>query len=771
MNDMLRSPPMTAHLFNQTYPPRFEPVQARTRSRTAPSTPYHEAPAVEYVELPGSSPLDRNEAFRGSKDAKPAHLPVIPHLSLQMEAKNLHPHSNPQDFLFYSPDDVCPRTPRQSASPASHRKERGSTIVSKPGPENEGVMSLPNLSTADTLVAIERGGLSLSTNPVYSPLSASTPSSNGMPLCVSSSRTASANAVLQTTAQRKDMEAAEQRTTEYNAGGFEEICRLRRSHESHLKSLKVAHKKELESLRSYISMLEERQRTAFRREVAGGCEPPRGGISAPLPSFTEATRNSGSPRARPSEWSDKTIRRAEQNSQHTIDDLRATVRKAKDNEKTLRNTISDLQARLVAANNERTDVLEGYHDACVKIRQLVTTHVPAEQRLEPVDNPPTRPAEGRNTPDFAKYLQCANPLWQQMQDLRRMLAEKEIRTQQLEEAEAAKSDPSVAEKRLAEVEEALLQHKQMSTTAHNQRKRYNKPSHHELCRHTREAVQRADSNRSTQKDGIGDIVDGVARQKARGDVQGLPVGDNQTAPSASLLGLELEHCMAETARYKLEAKESRRHLRKAQAELLNLREQDQGTQLRPPLDIARGTETVGPTSAPKTDIQSLVHRDDGSENINAASTRKAALQSPLRQENGSEGVNAGLGISFAKPGYRKPDAVASTTATIPSSLSLTVSCSGETLPKPRASSSTSLDTNKCLPEPPAVLTSDTLSVVRSRSGAPSRTDANRSLSDSMLSSHSSRTLPIAGSKCALGRMDELRPSIDSVKSSTVSSTA
>jgi hypothetical protein len=64
-----------------------------------------------------------------------------------------------------------------------------------------------------------------------------------------------------------------------------------------------------------------------------------------------------------------------------INDLEETVRKGRENEKALRETIQSLEAALEIANMERIDVQEGFHEACKEIRNLRTREQEISQEL------------------------------------------------------------------------------------------------------------------------------------------------------------------------------------------------------------------------------------------------------------------------------------------------------------------------------------------------------------------------------------------------------
>ena len=179
MNDMLCSPPMTAHLFTQTYPPRLKPMLGRPRSRTAPPTPLAEAPETEYVELTGSFPLDTKPFYQGSQSGSVAHPLAHTENTAKAGADTLRSHSGSHELLCASLKDVHRNSLRQSAFPGSNPGCSKSPHHTSTSFRRE----VPSYRSAeDTLVPPKRELLSLSTKqPIYSPLSATTPQSLSIP--------------------------------------------------------------------------------------------------------------------------------------------------------------------------------------------------------------------------------------------------------------------------------------------------------------------------------------------------------------------------------------------------------------------------------------------------------------------------------------------------------------------------------------------------------------------------------------------------------------
>jgi hypothetical protein len=300
------------------------------------------------------------------------------------------------------------------------------------------------------------------------------------------------------------------------------VAGLRLSHEAHLSSLKDAHEKELASHRSYIAFLEKRQRIVpndfHNSEVRGHSRKDREGSSAEMLQ------------------------------------LNRTIEKARENEKALKNSIADLEARLVTANNERTDVLEGFHDACAKIQEL--TERSETSILEP---PNTR--HKRSTSDVGSFMARSNPLWQQLQDLRRAVANKDAQAHRLEQSLTAKNDASQSQlglqsSRISDLENALEKHREIAANARADSERYNALLHHELRRQSRTAAERAHANTpKIEAEAFVVAAEKMIRLKAQnGALKTTPKNkdsaDAQQAGLAQVLERELEHCIKEIIMYK-----------------------------------------------------------------------------------------------------------------------------------------------------------------------------------------------------------------------------
>ena len=185
---------------------------------------------------------------------------------------------------------------------------------------------------------------------------------------------------------------------------LEEISRLRASQDAHVCSLKEAHEKELACQKSYIAFLEKRRvptaHSALQQSERLTIDTSRSHSRTELYSEPSATtvksfescledqkRASQEAVAEAEALKRKlslckkaqgdavelrkernNLRDAAERSDRRIVQLKDIIRKAKENESALRNQTTALEARLVEANNERTDVLEGFHNACSQVR-------------------------------------------------------------------------------------------------------------------------------------------------------------------------------------------------------------------------------------------------------------------------------------------------------------------------------------------------------------------------------------------------------------------
>ena len=623
MNDMLRSPPLSARFFAQTPPDALQPMHGRPRSRTVPSTPLVEAPMGEPVELPGSFPLEKKPSIAHfSLDGqRQAYLFAQPVANASTGASIIRPHSSPQEAthpISYDHDESTPRiSPRSnllSPSQASPRSKSAS-------PQRTLGISLFNDSGEDTLVASDSNTLRLATKrPTLSTLLDDALKTESLPPSASTSRAASSNAIPRLNSTQNAQQALDQsQEVDTEAILMEQIASLRAAHDAHICSLKEAHEKELASHRSYVAFLESRRGLPFTSIGEGkqpltidtSHAPARPGelltsdtSATTLHSFELSLENQKRASVEASQGVEALkrklslcrkaqadavdirrerdqLRDAVGRSDRRILQLKDIVRKAKENEKAMKNATADLEARLVLANNERTDVLEGYHEACTQIQGLYKREKELKEELEslriregqsqsadhvrnsisPVNIESTRNNRTISEPG-AGVAKDSDALMQQVEHLRRTIASRDAHIRRLEEVVAAHSnerqtsaDSSIAapSPSLSELRHSLEEHKQMLAAAKADSERYNSLLHHELRRQSRSAAEKTHSN-TPRIEAEAFVVAGerMVRLKAQSKSstgEGTS-GDAQAEPLTALLERELEHCIKEIIMYK-----------------------------------------------------------------------------------------------------------------------------------------------------------------------------------------------------------------------------
>lgn len=495
MNDMLRSPPMSAHLFSQTYPPRLTPMHGRPRSKTAPSTPLVEAASTEYVELPGSFPFDQNPQHGVSMHVKAEEPSASRDLDARPGPNLSRPHSSPQNGAYASPKPQIIASPWLSPLPIVTPPHSQDTVP-RPSENHLCAAASNNLSVFRVRsVSSDQAKLAGSTEVSLS----SSVKAQSLPASLSTSRSASATEVARIKHTGGQI-YTEDLAPDGSRNFLEEIVGLRKSHEAHVESLRVAHQQEINSYRSYISLLESRE--------------------------------------------------LELNSRQT-QRVQERIQKTQESERQLRNTITDLEARLEAANNERTDVLEGYHNACTRVREL------SQQARNPIPWSTPLPRHKRAASDACRFEAPTSPTWQQIHDLRQVLASKDSQIRQLQDAallHTAEAQDSA--KNTQDLQQALEKYKEMMANARDDAERYNSLLHHEIRRQTHTALN-ATSRDTAKMEADASVIanEKMVRLKAQHSQQASeshPAGASVTCSSTSsdLLERELEHCIKEIINYK-----------------------------------------------------------------------------------------------------------------------------------------------------------------------------------------------------------------------------
>lgn len=539
---------------------------------------------------------------------------------------------------------------------------------------------------------------------------------------------------------------------------MEQIALMRSVQEAHLASLREARTKEVASHLSYIAFLEARQnRQAVRQnskqaltidtsqtgsrktetlqsdasattlqsleslesqkrsshEAATEAE----ALKRKLSLYRKAQSESGDVRRERDHLRDSVER-----SDRRISQLKDIVRKSKDGEKSLKNAVADLEARLILANNERTDVLEGLHEASEKVRQLIVREQQLSRELHdlrwqhvnttaqhPVsrrDSAKVIPRHQRTMSDAGALSLRDDPLMRQVQECRRQLAEKDSMISQFEDRQSLAHAESKA--RIVELEAALDEHSRMLATAQADCQRYNALLHGEIRRQSRYAVQKGRTPNAKIDDEASAAVQ-LRLDNLQAGASGK-VSENDGS-SAAVLEKETEHWMKEIIMYKLDVKGYKKDLRRANAEIESL----QAVQSKRPITPDR----------------------DSSSSINSNSTDRHR-ETPAMSSRSADGSQPGLGIyvleSPSTPTRSLPSlaSAASLAATPPMPL---------TAVSPAHRPKTPLGHHKKLPKPPVSRSPSPLLSTLCPGGKMERAETLRSLSESIISSYAKRSTP------------------------------
>ncbi|KAF2481993.1 hypothetical protein BDY17DRAFT_325493 [Neohortaea acidophila] len=396
MNDVLRSPPMSAYLAAPTSPWfGLPPSLQRPRAHTAPSTPLCEAPVMDIAELPGLMAVEDKKRSQAAVKSEPK--PDLP------SAASAEPDES------QTINEITP-------SPVSTAKE-----------------TTPTSSTASTLAS----------------------ASHSCSTVTSTSSAASNNS----DATFPDQKSLQPMRSELE----QQLSALRTSHEAHIRSLKRAHEKEIASHAVYIALLERRQDSAPDHTAQSG--------NAHLRLRTSMLRGSpGLPLSSLKEQAHVEHQDGSESSPQDLFDgcgreqagLQRILQISKRKEQAMRNTIASLEARLVESNNERIDLLEGFHAVCEKLRlssrrertlarELEYLH---EQMILPHpkigDDDVVEQCGSGNTTQARNDIVCSDtspsrdshhPLLLQIRGLKRALAEKDVRIGHLEQLARSSVQP------------------------------------------------------------------------------------------------------------------------------------------------------------------------------------------------------------------------------------------------------------------------------------------------------------------------------------------
>ncbi|KAK4549083.1 hypothetical protein LTR36_007539 [Oleoguttula mirabilis] len=782
MNDMLRSPHVSAHLSAQQRSAGLVPMHNRPRSHTAPSTPLVEAPSIEPVELPGSLHKKSVKSLHQSIDGNGVSAMMQSPTHADLGARIVRPHSSPQENV-HSP----PNYPRQSNGNVSRAANLIRSAQMSPRCKSSSPHRFPNgvgaalasHASDDILVANDQESTASSLKrPSLSVLQRWHSNSPSLPGSYTISQAGSTYSASQlglpghgdSTPQPQHIQQADS-----DAVLMAQISLLRAAHEAHLSSLREAHEREIQSHRSYISFLEKRQglpqvqsqiskqlltldtsHTSSRTAELTSADASATTLQSWGSSLENQKRTSQEAVAEAEALKRKLslcrkavaesgdirrerdhLRDAAERGDRRIVQLKDIVRKAKDHEKSLKNAVTDLEARLVLANNQRTDVLEGFHEACENIRMLTERERDLTREVEdlrakllcssghatdttlvlPVMKPSMRPTHTRTTSDVRGLAPGNDPLMQQLREMRQLAAtqgdkirllEHEASSMQIRDTTTVENNGSVADvfQRFTGLEADLRKQQKMLVAAQADCERYNELLHNELRRQSRYAAHQphtATPNVEAQA-----LLEATERVRFVMQSNGVPTGGSITELVAAGLERELEHCIQETIQYKLDNRGYKRDLKNAQAQLESL----QAMNIQRPL-------------TPDGDCASSIMSNASSEKRQAASPG-----------GNMDRDMSGLGIHLPPPPPQTPTRTLAS-ATSAALMSATPSLPPATL-SPPARPQTPLGSHKKLPKPPPSRTPSPLPAQTPSGARLHRGETLRSLSESIISSYAKR---------------------------------
>lgn len=708
MNDVLKSPHLNAH-FHSQQSGGLQPMHGRPRSRTAPPTPVFEAPGKEPVELPGSFlwPKSHTDA-RSSMDTAASSK----HTSMGRAIER--PHSSPQASSHPNHDDPLRTSESSSRNATDFRTLAGQT---RHGRHHSDFGNRQSNSSGIVPLA-----------PDYASPADGRALAHGHPSTLSNvSRAVDAPAQARDTIGRllhipSTSKVAPQEEPNQR---MDLISAMRRSHDDHISLLKQAHDREIESHKSYIKFLEscaapeqkESSNDGLTLDTALMAGKSNESLSLDVSASTslqsldssiEAQRRSSVESAaaeaealkRKLSLCRKTqselggikrerdhFRETTDRSERRIGQLKDIVRKTKDNEKALRNKVLSLEAALLAANVQRIDVLDGYHEACEQISKLHE-----KQLIMIKERDSTSKGSGREASTFLKVHQstgAANTgrdgtpseqevLSAEISELRKLISERDSRIHILEANQrnsVSKLDVCKLEKQLADAEEV--------------RDQYNSLLHAELRRQSK--IVALSVHAATPRLEAGAAATVAEKLKSKPGIENVE-------KRCEFLEKELKHCCSEIILYKLDIRGYRKDLKEANAKIEVLQ-----------------------TTRPQ--------RPETPDSIGNQSSDCKPVSPGRRRRNTS-----GLGISLQRH----------STPTRPSTKSLaTPQQKPRATTSPSSSGKTPLELHKKLPEPPPLAWRDPSpsSALSPPTTTLNRAETLRSLSESIISSYAKRATP------------------------------
>lgn len=528
---------------------------------------------------------------------------------------------------------------------------------------------------------------------------------------------------------------------------MEQISAMRAANDAHLKSLKEAHDKEIASYRSYVSFLEKRiatQSTAnhpIRQHLTIDTShlpnknpsllSSEASATNSMQSFEMTLENQKRASSEAAAEAQKLRRERDhlkdssERNERRVSQLRDIVRKAKDNEIALKNAVAGLEASLLSANNERLDVLEGFHEACEQVRILGKERDEFRNRLYYVD-PSWKETTGvhrtphsRSEPEELMQRSTSlrrDTLLQQLDEVRQTLSERNIQIEGLERqmAKGQPVDNETGDHTMTAIEEKLKDSQQKLASAQADRDRYDSLLHTELRRQSRIAAQKAHTTTPKIE------IEALNAMRERLNVlkeTSVRSGNYSSGEDARALALEreLEHCFREIVMYKLDIKGYKKDLKAANAELDTLR-----------LQHSQQRKTQSDGTASKAD------------------DRRATPNTGKAEAIDLQDQSSGLGITMPPLPTTPQRTIGSATASALLSTSNTPQPPSSALSPPHRPK-TPLGVHKKLPKPPpqSRTPSPYLAYSRPRSEV-QRQETMRSLSESIISSYAKRSTPEQG---------------------------
>ncbi|KAJ8610414.1 hypothetical protein MRB53_038576 [Persea americana] len=536
--------------------------RCRSRSNTAPPKPSPEG-EIQPCELPGSLPM-RNPASNPNDEIVTTY---VTHANLGSTIER--PHSSPElgSMPFSAPlarsynENSFNRVLQQSDFTSNQYSGPGSATVFPHGSTTP-ISFVSQSSTPQPMqTAVHVNSLPIE-RPFHTPLYS------------------------ETEVSRKDTQAGD-----LEAVLMQQISAMRVSHDAHLTSLKTAHEQELSSHRSYIAFLEKRQQSACPESPPTSqsqdlkLDTKRASIMPSeltgldvSPTLSQASQSGQSSRKQSEqevieaaaeatnlrrqlslvlkEQSDNTdicrerdqLKDTLETKDRKIAQLRDIVARAKENEKTLRNSITKLEASLETANNERIDALECFHHVnndLVKVRNehsKLKQQLPAARAVHFEDGTPTATISELKAKLKKKEIVIANFERQQHQ----------IEQQRRQKAGIDEHN----EARLRELQSNAEQSHQFRIKAEVERDQYNSLLHIELRKQADQAARNAK------------ILTPALAEKATKQLQTL-IHHNDQSDENSIARLEkqLEQCLKDIIVYKLDMRSYQRDIKKLNNEL------------------------------------------------------------------------------------------------------------------------------------------------------------------------------------------------------------